>query len=87
MKSKKRLGKPLDPVKFVTVWQTAKGTEEVAEKLGLPKDFLIAEAARFRKNKVPLKMMRKGPVSKQDWERLIQLATKYQDEGVRAKVG
>lgn len=51
------------PVKFVETWQNSESAQEVAEKLHMPKNIVLARAAVYRKPRkdgspgVPLKRM------------------------------
>src|SRR5687768_7634734 len=58
----------VSPEQFVKVWQESNSAQEVADKLGMPKNIVLARSAVYRKNRgdgspgVPLKKMeRKNP--------------------------
>lgn len=67
-KKKERNKYNISPEEFVRVWQESDSPQEVADKLGMPKNIVLARSAVYRKNRkdgtagVPLKKMeRKNP--------------------------
>jgi hypothetical protein len=65
---------------FVTAWQSSETADEAAEKLGMPKDIVVARAAAYRKKKVKLKNMSKPGRKPLDVDGLNQLIKELAEE-------
>lgn len=58
-KRKRRRKTKVTPLEFVRVWETSQCLDDVANKLGLPKQLVSSRAMRFRKAGVKLKRINK----------------------------
>ena len=71
----------VSPEDFVKVWQSSESADEVAQKLNMPKNIVLARSAVYRKNRkdgspgVPLKKMPRVNPRRLDVENLRKLAT------------
>lgn len=69
----------VSPEQFVQTWQESNSAQEVADKLGMPKNIVLARSAVYRKARadgtpgVPLKKMPRNNPRKLDVAHLTQL--------------
>lgn len=79
----------VSPEEFVKVWQTSNSAAEVAEKLKMPKNIVLARSAVYRKSRkdgspgINLKKMPRANPRKLDVDALRKLA----DENAPAEAG
>ena len=70
----------VSPEAFVKTWQESNSADEVAEKLGMPKNIVLARSAVYRKNRkdgspgVPLKKMPRVNPRRLDIDNLRKVA-------------
>lgn len=82
----------VSPEKFVTTWQSSNSAAEVAEKLGMPKNIVLARSAVYRKPRkdgtpgIPLKKMPRTNPRRLDIESLSVLAKTHGPKQVQAEV-
>lgn len=62
----------ISQVQFCETWQKSESAEECARKLGMPKPIVIARAAAYRGQGVPLKKMQRRPRNILDVEALTR---------------
>lgn len=68
-----------DPMEFVKVWNTSETPEDVAKRFSMTKDQVTAKASQWRRDHgIFMKIMKKGPSTKVDWDELAQFSKKYQ---------
>ena len=66
-----------DPKKIIEAWNTSNTPEEVAKKFNMTKEQVTQLASQWRRKKIYMKSMRKGPASKMNIEELIEFSNKF----------
>lgn len=66
----------IGPVEFISVWQTASSTQEVAKALGMTETAVRSRAYSYRKRGIELKKMNGDAY---DWQALAKYASLFED--------
>jgi hypothetical protein len=69
------------PEQFIDAWMTSTYLDEVAEKLGMPKDIVAARASNYRGMGLRLKKLKRRSTKGLNIDRLNELIRKYEAEG------
>jgi hypothetical protein len=75
MPTKPRRKYAVTPEEFVAAWSACETTSEVAIRLSMPKNIVLARASTYRKRGVRLKTMKRVNIRRLDIDRLNELAT------------
>jgi hypothetical protein len=71
----------VSPAQFIEAWMTSTYLDEVADKLGMPKDIVAARASNYRGMGLPLKKLKRRSTKGLDIKALTELIRKYETEG------
>jgi hypothetical protein len=71
----------VSPEKFIHAWMTSTYLDEVADKLGMPKDIVAARASNYRGMKLPLKKLKRRSKKALNVQALTELIQQYEREG------
>jgi hypothetical protein len=63
----------VSPAEFVKVWQSSETTQEVSDRLGMPKPIVLARASSYRKDGIKLKKLRRDRKNALDIDGLNRL--------------
>jgi hypothetical protein len=71
----------VSPEQFIHVWMTSTYLDEVADKLGMPKDIVAARASNYRGLSLPLKQLKRRSKKALNIQALTELIQQYEREG------